>query len=293
MKNAVLVKYRNLNYENYKYKIEEISGTFKILTNKKPHIPTINYSLHTEFAGSNKNINEIINALNKHSFTVLANSLKGKTIFSLWTSKEWVYEFVKFIDFLITNKFKNKKPTVIEIHPPFTTKKIYNNTLSNFIEYYKLFENKIKTKYSDDIVILMENRNGNFLLSKSQDYITLNNLIKKEQLSLKLIVDIPQLYGKMQKEYKNLSNKEIIDIIISDLCNSVNIIGGFHICGKGHRGNFNTLFGEEKEYFLNEFKKVVSAINHTIYVVPEIFSQSDFNSIMDDLHNYNIFNFLD
>ena len=110
-------------------------------------------------------------------------------------------------------------------------------------------------------------------------------------LGLKLIVDIPQLYGKMLRTYPEWSERTIIEKIFVDLRQCKDVIGGFHICGKGHNGDFNDLFGENKQMFLELLKTLVDDIDNILYVVPEINSQRDFDNILNDIETHGIFDF--
>lgn len=289
---AILIKYGHLKYNKVKPKIEEVGYPFQTFGKNIKKKPILPYSLHTEYSASILK-QETLNQLNKYNFKVLASSLKSKKS-SLWASIEWTLEFIDFIHFIVTNRLCNIKPTIIEIHPPYIENRDYNATLDDFFQNYQIFEQKIKKLYSDEVVILIENRNqsGNFLLSKSSDYIEFKNKIIEHKLDLKLIVDIPQLYGKMLRTYKKISNREIIKNIFNDLSKCGDIIGGFHICGNGHRGDFDDLFKDDKEYFLIKLKKLTNSIFHNVYIVPEIMKQQDFENIMYDIKRYKIFNFI-
>ena len=286
-----LIKYGNLKYNNLNPQIEEVGYPFQTFgrdINKNPLLP---YSLHTEYSASKLNDNTI-EQLHKYNFITLASALKAKKS-QLWYSEKWTYEFIDFIKFIVTNKLNNKIPKIIEIHPPYIKNRNYQESLTEFFNYYKIFEDNIHKIYSSDIIILIENRNqsGSFLLSKSSDYIEFQKKIIEQNLSLKLIVDIPQLYGKMIRTYKTLTKQEIIRQIFDDLSQCKDVIGGFHICGKSHLGDFDTLFEDKKEYFLILLKRLVDNINNNLYVVPEIMRQSDFENIINDIKKYQIFNF--
>jgi len=286
-----LIKYGHLKYNTIKPQIEEIGYPFQTFGRDICKSPSLPYSLHTEYSASRLN-EQTIKELEKFGFIHLAKSLKsGKA--NLWCSTEWTKDFISFINYIVINKLNNKIPKIIEIHPPYIEKKDYQTTLRNFFENYKIFELAMKRYYGNNIIILIENRNqsGNFLLSKSSDYIEFQKMIIQYELDLKLIVDIPQLYGKMIRSFKKSTPKELIKMMINDLLLCTDTIGGFHICGKSHRGDFNDLFGENKKYFLENLKTIVDDIKHTIYIVPEIMKQQDFENIMVDIQEYKIFNF--
>jgi len=289
---AKLIKYGHLKYYDIEPKIEEIGYPFQTFGKNIFKSPILPYSLHTEYSASRLN-EQTIYALKKHGFDHLAKSLKGKKA-DLWSSKEWTVEFVDFIKFIVKTRIENKSPKIIEIHPPYTSDRNYYATLDSFFEYYSFFESEILKSYGNDTVILLENRNqtGNFLLSRSRDYIEFQKYIENRNLRLKLIVDIAQLYGKMLRSYKNMNSRELIELMTDDLFKVTNIIGGFHLCGKSHRGDFDDLFGMEKEFFLERLKNLSDNIENTVYVVPEIMSQCDYESILKDILDYEIFEFL-
>lgn len=291
-KKATLIKYGKLNYEflSLTPSINEIGYPFKTFSNNTIYDSDKPYSLHTEYSASKLSDNTI-NSLINNGFNVLATSLNRAGKAKLWNSREWTEEFISFIFFIVENRLNSKIPFIIEIHPPYTTRANHNQTLNIFFEYYSIFEQSMKNKFGDQIIILLENRNttGNFLLSKSSDYIEFNNYIINNNLDLKLIVDIPQLYGKMKLVNPNLEERQVIDVIFNELRQAINSIGGFHICGKGHHGDFNTLFQENKSYFLTKLSELTSTIENDIYVVPEITGQANFESIMSDIEEYQIF----
>jgi len=288
---SYLVKYGNLKYYKNLPSIEEIGYPFQTFGKFKNKYPILPYSLHTEYSASVLN-NETIKKLEEHGFKTLSSALKSKKA-DLWSSRKWIEEFIDFIDYIIKYKLNNKIPKIIEIHPPYIKDRNYDKTLDDFFENYRFFEEQIKKKYSNELIILIENRNtsGNFLLSKSSDYLKFKDKIIKEKLDLKLIVDIPQLYGKMLKTFSKYTKYDIIENIFVDLNKSADVISGFHVCGKGHKGDFNDLFGEHKEQFLSNLRILVKNIPNDIYVVPEINGQKNFESIMSDLVNFQIFDF--
>jgi len=289
---AKLIKYGHLQYHDVHIEIEEVGYSFSTFGKNILKSPILPYSLHTEYSASTLN-EQTINELKKYGFNYLANSFRANRA-DLWASKEWTKEFIDFIKFIVKNRIENKSPKIIEIHPPYIKGRDYQNSLESFFDNYRFFESKMVETYGKEIIILLENRNqtGNFLLSKSSDYIEFQKYIQKNNLKLKLIVDIPQLYGKMLRSFNRLNSYKIIEIMTNDLLKSTDVIGGFHICGKSHRGNFDDLFGINKDYFLKRLKKVTHNIEHTVYVVPEIMSQQDYNNILKDIQDYKIFDFI-
>ncbi len=282
---ASFIKYGNLNYETLGIdtSIDEIGYPFNVFGKDKRCSPKRNYSLHTEYSAAILT-SATIEALKSNGFNTLATALNTSGKSSLWKSEEWTVEFISFIQHIIQNNLSGVQPTIIEIHPPYTLNSNYEVTLENFFAFYALFENAMQSSYTD-IKILIENRNtmGNFLLSKSSDYVAFQTEIIKRKLNLKLIVDIPQLYGKMVRTYKKQTPSQLIQTMFNDLLLCTDSIGGFHVCGKGHVGDFNDLFGANKELFLTNLANLTDKINHEVFIVPEIMSQKDFKSIIGDL----------
>jgi len=286
IKNYTFLKYGKLNYNevNINPDIIEISCTFNNF-NKQKKILEMPYSLHTEYSAS-----IIKNPVLKKIYPILFQS-KYNNKASLWTSQEWLKEFIDLIQKCINNI--GKLPKIIEIHPPYKTEV----DLNNFFNLYSLFENAIK-KLDNNIIILIENRNccGNFLFSTIDDYKTFVKNIEERNLNLKLIIDIPQLFGKEIYRKKPKSEKDyqkLIDNIFNTLYseNIHSYIQGLHICGKGHKGDLSSIFNNNSKitnYFLKKFSEFSNNLNNHIYIVPEIFSQKDFVTIISDLKKFKI-----
>ncbi len=286
IQNYIFLKYGKLNYNevNINPNIIEISCTFNNFHKQKQTLE-MPYSLHTEYSAS------IINnpVLQERYPTLFQSKYNNKA--SLWTSQNWVKEFTNLIQECINNI--GKLPKIIEIHPPYKNKV----DLKDFFNLYSLFENNIK-KLNDNIIILLENRNccGNFLLSTINDYKIFVQNIEKKNLDLKLIIDIPQLFGKeifLKKPQNEKDYKKLIDNIFDTLYsnNIYSYIQGLHICGKGHKGDLSSIFNNNlniTNYFLEKFKEFSKNLHNQIYIVPEIFNQKDFVTIINDLRKFKI-----
>jgi len=282
IQNYEFLKYGNLNYSviGITPKIQEISCTFNNFNNVSK-LYLSNYSLHTEYSAS-----PIKNPYLQNYPSLFNSTFNGKA--SLWTSNNWVKEFFDLIDQKIQQI--GKAPTIIEIHPPYKK----HVKINDFFNRYTIFENIVLKKYPD-VMILIENRNccGNFLLSRANDYIDFANQINDRKLNLKLIIDIPQLFGKELFLNKNNNVQNTIDNVFYTLSTRIvaDNICGIHICGKGHNGGFDSIFNkniQNTQYFLNRFKAFSLLLTNKIYIVPEIFKQQDFVNIINDLKNNQI-----
>ena len=196
-----MVKLIPINYRNKEYpngiipKIKEIPAHF----DSKETIPIMDYSLHTEYAYSER------------KFTLpICRDLPGikvtdsKGVPKLWFNSNWVKDFVQFILRFIGNS--KKTPKVIEIHPPFND---YCSSISQFIDLYKEFEESIMRHFNTEVVI--ENRNGSkygggiFTISKVDDLEELAELIEENNLKLRIALDVPQLFSAHHFESGEIS----------------------------------------------------------------------------------------
>ncbi len=276
----ITVQYHGKKPKGMHPKIMEIAGHF----DKKEIKPTKNYSLHTEYAfGKRKLDNPLIDDLDE------IKNANRNGIPLLWHSKEWSSEFHHFITRLVDGLHP---PTVIEIHPPF---KDYCPTTKKFLNRYKKFEKQILNNYPNT-TIAIENRSGThykksqFLLSKSNEIKELLDEIKKQDLRLKMMLDIPQLFTA-EGGIQNLDLKEIKKQFKLFEPNKKKITG-IHIWGRdkrSHQGDLNHLFNKDTE-FKEEFLTFLSDyLNDDTprYLVPEVNSKrEDFNSIIKDLQKH-------
>ncbi|WP_281951300.1 hypothetical protein [Nitrosophilus kaiyonis] len=253
------IKYHNLKYPVYiKPRIIEVAAHFDI--NKLPsYLENNNFSLHTEYSAKKRNFNNHV--IQKYKSLVTAQPNPGKP--KLWVSKNWAREFAYFLIELLDGKI----PKIIEIHPPNSR----STNLNEFIEYFKVFENIFLNK---DIrcEILIENRNG-FRISGIDDFIELFNIIDKEKISLKLIVDFPQLlnYEKAKKDPKVLN--ETMEKIKSVKHN----INAIHLWGQNgrnsHSGDMLDYFDQNielKNIFFSKLGEVFNDLESEMYFIPEI-----------------------
>ncbi|MBN2286914.1 MAG: hypothetical protein JXI43_10735 [Tissierellales bacterium] len=213
----------------------------------------------------------------------------------MWYSEQWAEEFAEFVKSLCNGK----KPTLIEIHPPFSD---YIETLDRFLEVYKIFEESILA-HSPDTRILIENRfgsiykGGKFLVSRGQHLRGLCEHIYKKNLKLRITLDFPQLltaYGGPQglesQEIENILNRQNILKSMTD---------GIHLWGKrksksgntvSHSGDLNTYFeNDEKKTVFLEWLVTFLQDSKPRYFVPEVnSSDEDLESIIKDLEDMNI-----
>jgi len=282
------IKYHKRDYPKFiKPIIQEIAGHFDV---EAIH-PLMNYLLHTEYSAYGRKLDSL---LLKNLDSIKESHKNG--IPQLWFDEQWSLDFFKFIKIIIG---ENKNPNAIEIHPPFND---YCISIKDFIDKYKLFEESIINTYPEtDIVI--ENRCGSgytwgkFLVSKTNDLIELCRLIEKNNLKLRIVLDLPQLFSSYGLTIGTFSEKRITEIIES--LNPVkNYISGIHMWGKkkssdgkitSHIGNLDTYF--EKESIKNIFLEQIFSLlddGKVRYFVPEVNSSNeDVAAIVKDFISHN------
>ncbi|MDY2683629.1 MAG: hypothetical protein SOV94_02185 [Eubacteriales bacterium] len=268
------IEYNNICYsKDIKCNIKEIAGNFD-----KENIEYYsNYSLHTEYSYGQRKFNT--NIVNKYKSICEAHK---EYVPQLWKSVSWAKEFADFI-FELTN---NNEPSIIEIHPPFND---YCN-LSQFIERYFEFEQKIHSLYSN-VDIVIENRSGSiykggkFLISNAKQVLELGQIINSQKINLGIVLDFPQL---LMAEHIDTEffNKEKFSNCVASLDDIKNVIKGIHIWAKkknekgrwiAHNGNFDTYFCNKKENIDYFVSCINSFCNDGVsrYFVPEVNSGKD------------------
>jgi len=295
------VIYRNMKYpSDIEANIHEVSGNFY----KEKLIVNTPYSLHTEPSAVPKTFcSKIDNELKN-----IKEAQKNK-IPQLWHSEEWAKEFFIFIDHLISsNKTPKlmeiqqpKLPEVLEIHPPFID---YCPSFDQFLKTFKVFYDQFKRKYPTTKIVI-ENRfgtrykGGKFLLSTCSDILEFCDVLSKEKIDLKIVLDYPQIFSaeinedKLKMDDIKFETEKIISFN-QKINNYKKFIGGFHMWGKlksgnrwkPHAGNFDTFFSGNKKLKREFLKSVFSTFNDGIarYFVPELNSgESDLHSIVTDM----------
>ncbi len=280
----VFVEYNNVKYpDGYLSDIKEVAAHFD-----KDNIEVSDkYSLHTEYSyGKRKFDTKLIS-----KFPALVEAHKDG-VPQLWKSEEWASQFA---DFIIQLTASYKPPTTIEIHPPFND----YCTLDGFIERYKVFESKIKVQFPDTNIVI-ENRagavyhGGKFLIGKAKEIVALCEQIKEHNLSLRIVLDFPQLLTAESIDtikFKQEKYQSAIDMI----CQYRELIKGIHIWGKkksetgrwvAHCGNFDTYFDgneEIKKIFIDGITKICND-GQKRFFVPEVNSGAeDLNGILRNL----------
>lgn len=276
------VEYNNKKYPTWiNSEISEVPGHFDV---EQLEIKG-KFSLHTEYAYKKRSFNSaILQNLDQ------IKAAHKNNVPQLWKNQLWSQQFTKFI----FNLIKHNNPEVIEIHPPFED---YCETITEFVEIYSVFENLILSYYPNT-KILLENRSGtlyrgsDFLISDCDDLIALLETIEAKNLTLRLVVDFPQLFTAVGGIRK--INKVKLEDIFDKLNEIRNQIYGFHLWGKkisksgrliSHAGDLNTTFRNKalKQYFL---KKLYTLFDDSKprYFVPEVNTRTeDLISILNDL----------
>jgi hypothetical protein len=276
------IQYHKCKYPNdIKPHITEVAGHFDIssVNISEP------YSLHTEYSFTRREFN---NNLVKKYDTICKSNKFG--IPMLWHSEEWAKEFADFIKELTQH---GDLPRIIEIHPSFSD---YSD-IANFIDIYKIFEYKIKS-LNPDVTILIENRSGTvysggkFIISKIDQLLRLSEEIDKQNIDLRITLDIPQLFTAHSISKSKMGLMLNLFDEVKDIRHNIN---GIHLWGKKESSNGRRIahIGDLNSYFLHDtntkeifLKSMYDTFNDDIcrYFVPEVNSGSeDLISIVEDL----------
>ena len=249
-----------ITYHSKKYPVGVISNIDEIAGNfdKDSINPQRKYSLHTEYSHMKRKLDSKL--INKYPEL---KSSERDNVPQLWKNKKWAKEFANFIIELIGN---NISPEIIEIHPPFND---YCDSFSDFFDIYGEFE-KIILKKFPDVKIFIENRcgtfyrGGKFIISNGKSIIQFLQELKDRNLSLKLVLDYPQVFSAESIKMDNIELKKIIDFN-NNIKEYISYIGGFHLWGKrksqtgrwtSHIGNLNTFFSNN-DLLKDEFIKTI------------------------------------
>jgi hypothetical protein len=281
------IQYHKRNYPTHiKPRIDEIAAHFDKSTISTPR----DFSLHTEYSYGKRKFDSPL----MDKFPTIQSANKNG-IPQLWYSQQWALEFANFIKVLC----KEQKPTIIEIHPPFTD---YTASIGDFLSIYAIFEEKILKAYPE-VKILIENRSGTqyrggkFLISSEKQLNDLCNLIQSFKLNLRFALDFLQIFT-FHGGPQNLSIEEM-KIILRDLDELQPMTESIHLWGKtksksgrivSHSGNLGTYFEdqEKKEVFLSWLRSFLTD-GKTRYFVPEVnSSDEDLHAIIQDLERVGI-----
>jgi len=266
--------------------IEEIAGHFDKV---KIH-PKKNYSLHTEYSVGKRKLNSKLLV----DLPVIMNAQKNG-VPQLWFNNEWSKEFHNFILKIVED---NNPPKIIEVHPPFND---YCNSVYDFINNYVAFELQVKESFPETDIFI-ENRcgtiysGGKFLFSKNEDLFVLSEILDKNKMKLRIVLDIPQLFAAHGINLRKISEKEIEDAL-NPIESIKHNITGIHLWGKklsnnnrwsAHIGDLNDYFSGNvklKNYFLNRLQEIFNDGKRR-YFVPEVNSNNvDLQSIIIDMLN--------
>lgn len=272
------VKYGRCSYpQGITPRLAEIAANF----DARPVIYDVPFSLHTEFSFAHRNFtNPAVDGLDVLRFSHRAS------IPCLWASEKWAEEFARFV----VADCNGHIPSVVEVHPPFDD----YATLESFLERYAVFERVLLNHYPE-VTPLIENRSGTlyrggrFVLSTAEQLIHFSELLDKSSVSLKITLDIPQLFTAHGAKTKDIAP------LLESMRSIRHNISGIHIWGKrenakgrriAHVGDLNDyFFGKQrsKALFLSELSCLLDD-EIPRYLVPEVNSgQADFTSIIGDL----------
>lgn len=225
MVKLIPIRYRNKKYPyGIKPKIEEVPAHFDC-DELERKASDLEYSLHTEYSYEPR---RFTCPACRNLFGIKAADNKG--VPKLWFNDSWVKDFVQFILQFTSNQ---KPPRIIEIHPPYND---YCNNLSQFVELYKYFEDKVLSKYHET-EIMIENRCGSqysggvFILSTVNDLEEIARLIKEHELKLRIALDLPQLFSRHRFKIGKFSKSKLSEIF-TQLQSIREYIACIHIWGK-------------------------------------------------------------
>lgn len=310
MPKLIPVLYNRRKYPSgIKPKIEEIAANFD---SEKKHTD-LQYSLHTEYSYREREFSS--------PALIGLDELKSsdkKGVPRLWASEKWAEQFATFIERISDDE---KSPEVIEVHPPFDD---YTENMEDFVHIYSIFEDRIRSLFPESLVVIenrygSQYRGGKFRVSKCGDIIELSQLIKKNNLRLKLVLDFAQLFSSHNMDIGRFT-KENISSILERISPVRENISSVHLWGKClgktgrsvvHTGTLDSYFnglrcddvktmdysnldayveyenhGDNlKTHFLTEMKKLLDD-NKKRYFVPEVNSREiHLQSIVNDLLN--------
>ena len=277
-----MVRYHRKEYPSYiPLEMEEAAGHFDAAVPR----PALPYSLHTEYSYGARTFKNSL--LKKYPEIAAAN--KGG-VPQLWKSEAWAEMFAQF---LIDLTRHTRAPDVIEIHPPFQD---YMGSIKDFVNIYKVFETAIRSRY-EKVRIHLENRCGSlyqggaFLISTAGQLKELCSCIESARLSLRIALDIPQLYTAHRV---TPGKSHEICRLLDEAAEMRPYLDGVHIWGKtlangrriAHCGDLNTYFNHDmalKGAFLAALGRLFND-SRTRNLVLEVNSSSDdLVSIIEDL----------
>lgn len=283
MPQLIPVQYHSKQYPlHIKPKLSEVAGHFDV----RPLRPVGPYCLHTEYSAGQRDFTQpALEGLD----TLKACHRNG--VPQLWNGKQWATEFSQYVTRLCHG---HPAPSVIEIHPPFSN---YCRTLAEFVDTYVPFE-KTMLEHFPKVRIVIENRHGTrysggkFIFSKRDDILALSEIIDREQLHLRLCLDVPQLFTAHFGPAPRAT--VAIDRALLPLLDCRHNIDSIHLWGKkpnrtgnmqAHYGTLDTWLGagEIKAHFLTRLHHLLDDDKKRLFV-PEVNSSSeDLQAIIHDV----------
>jgi hypothetical protein len=320
MAQLIPVQYENLKYpENIIPSVGEISVKFRNSMNdikdsiRKMKERDVRYfSLHTQEPHTgDKIVKDSINS-NPSSIVVkdnLVNIRESPTY--LWSSREWIDDFIIFLN-RVSESFDDKNSVrVIELHTPINKK--YINSIDTFIDKLKSFYDVMSPVFPT-AEFVVENSYQQPLLYKVEEINEFSDKINelgKDNYKIGIALDIPQLLYATELRYIGALGEKIEDLFRSlesskDNIRSIHLSGakGKDHYGHSHNGDLNTLFDhgntngnqEERENvrklkgsLLKGISSILSDKNKR-YFVPELKrgQDSSLKSIISDLEEIGV-----
>ena len=255
--------------------LDELPGHFdrKKLHTSRP------YCLHTEYSAGPRQWNSpLLRGLNE----IMSAQRKG--IPELWANHRWGEQFAEFIVRLVGD---NQDPTLIEIHPPFTS---YCKDIDAFLDAYAVFASSLRARFPRSTIVI-ENRNGSrhpskFLVSTVGDVNTLFAAADRRGIDLKLALDLPQIFSAHLGSKPPTTSE--VEHLLGKLRPVAHRIETLHIWGRrktAHNGTLDDLFGHDpiaKDAFFTGIHRLLED-GRPRYFLPEVnSSKEDLQSIVSD-----------
>jgi len=239
------------------------------------------YSLHTEYSSKSR---KLMSTLVEGLETIKTSH--RRMVPEQWISKAWALEFAEFIFRLVG---QTEPPSMIEIHPPFTSSM---PTAEAFLDVYEIFETAILTRFPE-CMFAIENRSGTkhpypFLVSDADSILALGQALASRDLKLTLALDLPQMFTT------HFGSKQPVGLEGAALLKSLlpirDQIHTLHLWGRGpsggaHNGSLDDLFDQAtgaKQACLAELAEMICG-GKDRYLVVEVTRNVDLRSILTDL----------
>ena len=225
------------------------------------------YSLHTEYAASQRKISQAI----QKNFPSLTATARGVPL--LWKDDKWALSFAKWLISIIPAE---TPPNVVEIHPPFKEDCPDQPT---FLSRFNVFADEFLSRFPSTKLVL-ENRSGSqrhkpFLISTPAECAELAQILPD---TLQLCVDFPQLFTSLCETA--FPTVEEVDSVFHYVTSFRDKVFSIHLWGRenghAHMGDLKSLFQSDEHIMQHFLKRLAHTFNtRTLYLVPETNSKTE------------------